>query len=110
MTNPFHDEINRLNKRLDQLTYLIEKQISNGAKGFAKLGLEEKAHDMGKKLRNCCEDWISTSQETLDTIKCSAEEQTQKVRDNVEKYPIISLGISALIGYFIALILSPRRK
>ena len=109
MTNPFHDEINRLNKRLDQLTYLIEKQINSGSKGFAKLGLEDKAHDLGRKLRRCCDDWISTSQETVDNIRYGAEEQKERLKETIERHPFKTLGISALIGFILAFLFSRRK-
>lgn len=109
MSNPFHDEINRLNKRLDQLTYLIEKQITSGVKGFSKLGLDDKARDLGKKLRTCCDDWISTSQETLECIKCEAEDKAKEVKHKVEENPLTSLAISALVGCLIGFIFSRRK-
>jgi ElaB/YqjD/DUF883 family membrane-anchored ribosome-binding protein len=106
MSNPFEEEVRLLNKRIDQLTHLVEKQVHQGSKQLENL--QDKAQELGKKLRTCCDDWVSCSGEKLDDIRSQAQEGVKKIQNNVKENPLIALGVSALIGYVIALICSSR--
>ena len=107
MSKPFEEEIRLLNKRIDQLSHLVERQVHVGSKQLENI--QDKAQEFGKKLRNCCDEWVSTTGDTYEAIKDQTEESVQKIKANVKENPLISLGVSLLIGYIIALLFSSRK-
>lgn len=102
----YDEQIRSLHRRIDQLAHLVERQVRDGG---VKIGnLQDKAYNLGKKFRSSYDDWFETATDTIEEVKCQAEEKIDKVRDNVKKNPIVSLGVSVFIGYLIGRIFSRR--
>jgi ElaB/YqjD/DUF883 family membrane-anchored ribosome-binding protein len=115
MGNNLEEEIRFLNKRLDQLSKIIEKKVSDTSDSYANT-IQDTAAVLGKKLRSCCDEWLSNSEEAISQLKCSAEEGkkrlcegTSKIKEEVGNNPFISLGISALVGFVFAFLFSRRK-
>jgi ElaB/YqjD/DUF883 family membrane-anchored ribosome-binding protein len=107
MANNLEDEVRYLHKKLDQLMQGLEKQVHNRSEDI--YGLQDKANKLGKKFRSCCDEWTSKSSDNFDKIKSSAQDGAKKIKDTAENNVLISLGVSALVGWLIAKLFSSRR-